>query len=161
MKIFILRLLLVALLPFCYVSLSAQDVSVQAVDSVIAIPDTLLFKIQKAQSAITEVNAANKKGYNTAELRNVLSNIQKNIKPLQSDFKNSKSRIETKSLISYGLILKDASDRLSSLRNVLLKSNAELQRMSEQVIALTADSSLSIMPKDDAKKKLYEGQLQD
>jgi len=155
------RFLLFALLTFCFADIQAQETAVTKTDSAITIPDTLLFKIQKAQSAITEVNAANKKGYNVEELKARLNEIQGDIKPLQRDFNDSKNKIETKSLISYGLILKDAGDRLTSLRNVLMKSNAELQRMSQQVIDLSADSLLTITAKDDAEKKLYQGQLQD
>ncbi|RZL18985.1 MAG: mechanosensitive ion channel [Pedobacter sp.] len=124
-------------------------------------PDTLLFKIQKAQSAITEVNAANKKGYNIEYLKNSLRNIQEDISPLQRDFKDSKNTIETKSLLSYSLILKDASDRLTTLRNTLVKNNTELQRMSQSIIDLSADSVLAITANDKTEKKLYQDQLQE
>lgn len=161
MKVCSIKLVLLTLLVFTFSQLPAQNTSVQSADSAITIPDTLLFKIQKAQSAITEVNAANKKGYNIPYLRNTLNDIRSNIAPLQRDFKDSNQTIETKSLISYGLILKDASDRLTLLRNTLMKSNAELQGMSQSVIDLSADSVLSISSNDDAEKKLYEGQLQE
>lgn len=161
MKVCSIKLVLLTLFVFTFSQLPAQNTSVQSADSAITIPDTLLFKIQKAQSAITEVNAANKKGYNIPYLRNTLNDIRSNIAPLQRDFKDSNQTIETKSLISYGLILKDASDRLTLLRNTLMKSNAELQGMSQSVIDLSADSVLSISSNDDAEKKLYEGQLQE
>jgi potassium efflux system protein len=161
MKTFTLRLILLALMPFCFSALKAQDSKLLAIDSAVEIPDTLLFKIQKAQSAITEVNAANKKGYDIENLRNTLKEIQGNIQPLQKDFKDSKNRIETKSLLSYSLIIKDASNRLVGLRNVLMKSNSELQRMSQTIIDLSADSLLNTDATDDAEKKLYQGQLQD
>ena len=159
MRILSFRFLVFSLLTFYSIPLSAQDADVSTVDSSVTIPDTLLFKIQKAQSAITEVNAANKKGYNIDYLKSALRNIQEDIIPLQRDFKDSKNTIETKSLLSYSLILKDASDRLATLRNTLVKNNSELQRMSQSVIDLSADSVLAITANDKTEKRLYQGQL--
>lgn len=161
MRIFSYRFLVFFLLTWYSIPLSAQDNNPSIADSAVTIPDTLLFKIQQAQSAITEVNAANKKGYNIAYLKNALRDIQADISPLQRDFKDSKDIIETKSLLSYSLILKDASERLTTLRNTLVKSNTELQRMSQSVIDLSADSVLAITANDKAEKKLYQSQLQE
>lgn len=161
MKIFTSRFcsvwMIMALLVFVQL-LNAQDVKKPA-DSAKTIPDTLLLKLQKAQSAITAVNAANKKGYNIEGLKNSLLRIQRNIKPLQDDFKASKYKIESKSLQSYALILKDASDQLSVLRNTLIKHNSQLQQMSQELIDLSSDSLLMVSVKDDAEKKLYKGQI--
>jgi potassium efflux system protein len=161
MKLFTFRLFLFALLTCSFCSADGQDNKLLSADSSISIPDTLLFKIQKAQAAITEVNAANKKGYDIENLKSRLNDIQENIKPLQLDFKDSRNKLDTKSLLSYGLILKDASTRIASLREVLIKSNGELQRMSQSIIDLSSDSLLSITDTDDAEKKLYLPQLQE
>lgn len=161
MKVFSFQILILALLSFSFSPSYAQDVKDVTTDSAITIPDTLLFKIQKAQSAITEVNAANKKGYNIEGLKSTLAEIQQNIKPLQQDFKSSKNRIETKSLLSYSLIIKDANDQLVGIRTALVKSSAELQKMSQRIIDLSSDTLLNITATDDAEKKLYQDQLAD
>lgn len=157
-KILFLSLFLVLLNAVTVVK-AQTPLSVPTDTSAKTIPDTLLFKIQKAQGAITEVNAANKKGYNVEGLRANLKSIADNIKPLQEDFKASKDHIDTKSLQSYSLILKDAHDQIGVLRNTLIKSNTELQHMSQEVIDLSSDSLLTVTAKDDAEKKLYQGQL--
>jgi potassium efflux system protein len=41
----------------------AQDTAKAKTDTALSVPDTLLFRIQKAQAAITEINATNKRGY--------------------------------------------------------------------------------------------------
>ena len=161
MKRQIFHYILISFLFFYGQTLYAQDAINKSPDSAVTIPDTLLFKIQTAQAAITEVNAANKKGYNVAELRRTLKDIESNIIPLRQELKNSNTKLETKTLLSYGLILKDASDRLISLRNVLMKSNAELQKMSQRIVDFSGDSILNITANDDAEKKLYRNQLRD
>ena len=139
---------------------SAQNTQNQTADSSQTIPDTLLFKIQQAQSAVTEVNAANKKGYHIESLRNNLTEVKASLGTLQRDFKSSSSRhIDTKSLQSYGLIMKDAGERLGGLRNVLMKHNNDLQRMSQQIITLSTDSMLTVTETDDREKQLYSDQL--
>ncbi|EDM35521.1 probable periplasmic binding protein; possible mechanosensitive ion channel component [Pedobacter sp. BAL39] len=140
---------------------SAQDSLKNTADSSKSIPDTLLFKIQKAQAAITEINSANKKGYDIEARQQRLGDIRRNISPLQKDFKAAGNKIETKSLMSYNLILKDAQARLADLTTQLMKDNNELQRMSQQVVDLSSDSLLTISAKDDLEKKLYQNQLLD
>ena len=60
--------------------------------------------------------------------------------------------------MSYKLILKDVQTELSSLSGRLMKSNSELQRMSQQVVDLSADSLL-LIDDQDAQKALYKPQL--
>ncbi len=141
-------------------SVSAQQTPKLA-DSVQTIPDTLLFKIQKAQAAVTEVNAANKKGYDIEGLRNRLDDILKTIEPLKNDLKAKAQHVDTKSLQSYNLILKDAGNNLTGLRTILMKHNSELQRMSDEVVNLSSDSLLSIKAGDEVQKRLYAQQLRD
>jgi len=131
----------------------------QKTDSAQTIPDTLLFKIQQAQAVITEVNAVNKKGYHLEELSASLQEVKENIAPLQLDFKRKNEKIDTKNLLSYELLLKDASQRLARLREILMKNNNELQKMSEQVIVLSKDTVLAITKSIDNEKRYYQQQL--
>ena len=140
----------------------AQEKALPAVDSVQTIPDTLLFKIQKAQAAVAEVNAANKKGYNVGELRNSLLEIKATVLPLKKDLGSAgKNYIENKRLLSYNLILKDAGEALNSLRTVLIKHNAELQRLSQNIVNLSSDTLLSVTAADSGEKKLYAQPLKE
>lgn len=131
----------------------------QTIDSSKTIPDTLLFRIQKAQSVITEVNAANKKGYQIELYRNSINEVKQTINPLRQDFSRKGREIDQKNLQSYELILKDATDRLTRLRNNLIKSSNELQRMSGQIVALSNDTVLRVSDTGDAEKLLYQQQL--
>ncbi|RZK57708.1 MAG: mechanosensitive ion channel [Pedobacter sp.] len=126
-----------------------------------AIPDTLLFKIQQAQAAVTEVNAANKKGYNIPALTNAYQEILGTVTPVQQEIKSARKNIETKTLQSFSLIIKDASVRLTTIRNALIKSSNEIQRLSKQVIDLSGDTLLSDSVVANESKVLYTTQLQD
>lgn len=133
----------------------------QKIDSAQTIPDTLLFKIQKAQSLITEVNSANKKGYNLQVLSSALAGIQTSINPLKEEFKQKKTVIDAKSLLSYELILKDASQRLTKLREILVKHTNDLQAASEQVVGLSSDTLFAITSVGVDEKRYYQSQLLD
>jgi len=130
-------------------------------DSAKAIPDTLLFRIQTAQSAITEINAANKKGYDLEAIKNRIENIRMDIKPLQVAFAAKGEQPDSKSLLSYDLILKDADVKLKSIADVLIKNSNDLQRMNEQVLALSNDSLLKINANGNSNKDLYSSQIAD
>ena len=138
---------------------SSLSLNAQQPDSVQTIPDTLLFRIQQAQVVISEVNATNKKGYNLNSLSNSLQEIRQSIASLQQDFKKSGNTVDTKNLLNYELILKDASQRLAELRKVLVKQSNQLQDMSDQVVSLSADSVLSVTKVKDETKTLYNQQL--
>ncbi|RZK17403.1 MAG: hypothetical protein EOO86_12695, partial [Pedobacter sp.] len=100
--------LVVLLFSLINTPIAAQDSLRRETDSIAqTIPDTLLFKIQKAQSTITEINAANKKGYEVEVINERISNIQASISSVKKDFDTGKGNLETRSLLSYKLILKD------------------------------------------------------
>ena len=151
---FAFRYLVLMLLLSCSHFLFAQQT-----DSAQTIPDTLLFKIQQAQVVISEVNATNKKGYNLNSLADALQEVRQSINGLQQDFKKSGNNIDTKNLLNYELILKDASQRLTELRNVLVKHSNQLQNMSAQVVALSRDTVLMVTQTGNETKGLYRQQL--
>ncbi|RYF25930.1 MAG: mechanosensitive ion channel [Flavobacteriales bacterium] len=150
----VLKYIFLLFLGFSSLSLNAQQP-----DSVQTIPDTLLFRIQQAQVVISEVNATNKKGYNLNSLSKSLQEIRQSIASLEQDFKKSGNTVDTKNLLNYELILKDASQRLAELRKVLVKQSNQLQDMSDQVVSLSADSVLSVTKVKDETKTLYKQQL--
>jgi potassium efflux system protein len=158
---FIIYGIILALLPTLFCSAQVKDTTSKTADSSAVIPDTLLFKIQTAQAAITEINSSNEKGYNIEGLRRQLADIKTNIAPLQKEFKTAGKKIEGKSLMSYNLILKDAQAQLATLIDVLMKNNSDLQRKSQQVVELSSDSLLTNYSADDTQKKLYKAQLSD
>lgn len=150
-------LLRFAILSFLFCTVT--KLNAQQVDSVQTIPDTLLFRIQQAQVVVSEVNATNKKGYNLQALSNSLQEIRESIASLQQDFKKSGNSVDTKNLLNYELILKDASQKLIELRNVLVKNSNQLQDMSQKVVTLSRDSVLMVTKTTDEAKDLYRQQL--
>lgn len=146
--------ILAAVKPVC-----AQDST--KTDSAQTIPDTLLFRIQKAQAAITEINATNKRGYGIDNIRTGLVDVKQDIAPVKKDMDVPHKVIDAKSLLSYNLILKDALGRLTDWRNTLTKYNNDLQRLSNQVIELSNDSVLMVTARDTTEKRLYTRQLAD
>lgn len=128
-------------------------------DSSHNIPDTLLFKIQKVQSVITEINTATKKGHNLDFIHSQLQEIEKNLEPIRSDLVNYDKAIDTKTLNGYNLILKKSQENLDLWRTQLAKSTNEFQRMSDEIVALSNDSLLNIEEKDSSNKRLYNKQL--
>jgi potassium efflux system protein len=139
-------------------TLKSQDSLKRAQDSVQVIPDTLLFRIQTAQAAITEINAANKKGYDVTGTQERLATLAASIAAVKRDLGTGKESAENRSLQSYQLILKDVQTELSGLSSRLIKYNSELQRMSKQVVELSADSLL-LTDDGAAQKELYKDQL--
>jgi len=93
--------------------------------------------MQRAQAAITEINASNKKGYATGNTRRTLSDVQQNISPIKADLNAAGRVIEPKTLTSYDLILKTSQDNLQGLQAKLSKASNDLQRMSNEVITLS------------------------
>jgi len=130
----------------------------QHADTAQTIPDTLLFRIQQAQAAITDVNAVNKKGYHLDALLAEVSEIKQDIGPLQAYFKRHRQQSETRNLLSYALILKNAGQRLARLKEVLIRHSSALQQMSDRVIGLSNDSVLAVTDID-RKKRHYQPQL--
>ncbi|GAB2687045.1 hypothetical protein GCM10027037_06450 [Mucilaginibacter koreensis] len=130
-------------------------------DSGVPLPDTLLFKLQKAQAAITEINAASKKGYGSGQITIDLKDIRSSVNPIKTDLSVSKKVIDTKTLQGYQLILNNSQERLTNWRNTLSKSSNELQRMSKEVVDLSSDSVLAVNSGDTTQKQLYTRQLVD
>lgn len=158
---YFLPLFLVTILLTAHLDSSAQAVKEAQQDTSRVIPDTLLFKIQKAQAAITEINAANKKGYNILSIRKTLAEIESNILPVKQDLETTGKVSDTKNLLSYNLILKDAQVKLDKLKSEISKYNDDLQRRSEEVVTLSNDSLLKVTAKDTTGKKFYTQQLTD
>jgi len=149
------------LVLFISCGFSAAQTKNTPADSSNAIPDTLLFRLEKYQSAITEMNGANKKGYDAARIRQELAQIQTNVAQIDSAMQITKTIPDNKTLLNYRLMLTDAQTKTASWRKSLSKYNAELQRMSEEVIQFGRDSLLIIDRKDTTQRKLYKQQIDD
>ncbi|HEY9001558.1 MAG TPA: mechanosensitive ion channel domain-containing protein [Mucilaginibacter sp.] len=133
-------------------------------DSGQSIPDTLLFKLQKAQAAITEINASNQRGYGSAEVRADLADIRNDIAPIKADVRFPQKTIDPKTLVSYNLILNNSEEKLLNWQKSLSKVSNDLQRLSKEVVALSNDTLLSVLSvnvHDTTGKQLYTGQLID
>ncbi|WP_352432881.1 mechanosensitive ion channel domain-containing protein [Mucilaginibacter sp. PAMB04168] len=150
---------LIAALLLIQLPAYSQDTTTAKTDSAQTIPDTLLFRIQKAQAAITEINATNKRGFGIPAIRTGLNDVKKDLAPIKRDMDASRKMIDSKSLLSYNLILKDALTKLTDWRTALTKYNNDLQRLSEQVIELSNDSVLMVSTRDTTEKRLYNTQL--
>ncbi|GAB3882984.1 mechanosensitive ion channel family protein [Spirosoma agri] len=137
---------------------TAQDTA-RIVSRAESIPDTLLFKIQKAQSVISELKSANKKRFGIERIRTGLADVKANVDPVAADVLTNGKTIDAKSLSNYGLILNGALGKLTDWRTVLSKSNNDLQNTLNQVLALSSDSLLTVAGNDTTEKKLYADQL--
>lgn len=124
-----------------------------------SIPDTLLFKIQKAQSVITQIKAADRKKYGITRVRTGLATVKANVAPVAGDMRIHGKAIDARSLANYGLILNDALNELTDYRTLLSRSNNDLQSNLDQVLALSTDSLLNVTSNDTTGKKLYADQL--
>ncbi|SOD95533.1 mechanosensitive ion channel family protein [Spirosoma fluviale] len=124
-----------------------------------AIPDTLLFKIQKAQSVISQIKAANKRRYGISRIRSGLADVKANLAPIAADMRAHGKEVDTKNLVNYSLILNDGLKKLTDWRTTLSKSNNYLQSNLDQVLALSTDSLLTINGNDTTDRKLYADQL--
>ncbi|GAB4049871.1 mechanosensitive ion channel family protein [Spirosoma litoris] len=154
-----LGVLLVSLLLMTpIVDIVAQD-TIRTKGTGQSIPDTLLFKIQKAQSIITEIKAASKKGYGIARIRAGLADVKATIAPVSVDLKATRKVSDAKSLTNYSLILNDAHAKLTTWRTTLSKSNNDIQSLLDQVLALSTDSLLIVAGNDTTEKKFYADQL--
>jgi potassium efflux system protein len=155
--------LIIWVITFCCLNYTlparAQDSSQVKSDSAQTIPDTLLFRIQKAQAAVTEINATNKRGFGIPAISDGLAAVKKDIAPVKRDLDAAGKLTDTKSLLSYNLILKDALTKLTDWRNTLTKYNNDLQRLANEVIELSNDSVLMVNASDTTEKRLYNAQL--
>ena len=148
------------LLFIVLVPAKAQDTT-RTTDKSVAqtIPDTLLFKIQKAQSVITQIKADDKKRYGLTRIRAGLAEVKTNVAPVSADLRALGKTIESKNLSNYNLILNDALKKLADWRIALSRSNNDLQSNLDQVLALSTDSLLTVAGNDTTEKKLYMDQL--
>lgn len=152
---------LLLLLVISNTTISAQIKLTLKNDSGQSIPDTLLFRLKKAQGAIAEINAANKNGYGTEQIKTDLAGVRNNIAPIKTDLNTHSRVIEPKNLISYNLILKNSEKKLAGWQASLSKSSNDLQRMSKEVLDLSKDSLLTVNTNDTTAKTFYVKQLVD
>lgn len=148
------------LLFIAFSAVQAQNKNVRP-DSSAVIPDTLLFRLEKYQAAITQMNAANKKGYDREKIKNELAKIQSNVSQVDSAMQVDKTIPDTKNLLNYRLMLTDAQLKTASWRKSLSKYNSELQHMSEEIIQFGRDSLLMTDTSDTTQRKLYAKQIAD
>ena len=139
--------------------INAQEEVKKPADSSIAIPDTLLFKIQSALSTVNEIDATNEKTGEINHIRRDFNALKKDLKPVKSDLEDIKKTIDKKSLLSYEQLLKDAGEKLANWQDDLSRRNNDLQRWSKQVISLSNDSLLKISDTDTTAKALYKDQV--
>ncbi len=137
----------------------AQTDSTAAATIAQSIPDTLLFKIQRAQGLITEVNALSKKGFGISRTKAGLEEVQANIRPITEDMKVANKVRDAKNLANYTIILNDAQAKLTNWRTTLAKSANDLQASLNEVVGLSSDSLLIISVGDSSGKKFYSEQL--
>jgi potassium efflux system protein len=130
-------------------------------DSSAVIPDTLLFRLEKYQAAINEMNGTNKKGYDGDKIRALLKNIKNNVAQIDSAMQVDKTVPDSKNLLNYRLMLTDAQLKTAEWRKSLSKYNSQLQGMSEQIIQFGKDSLLTTDHQDTTQRKLYAQQISD
>ncbi len=128
-------------------------------DSSATLPDTLLFQIERAQNAITQINTHNKTGYNLEQIRSELPEIQANAAEIKEDILGSTRVMEIKTLLSYQTILKGEQNQLADWRKMLSTYNNNLRQMSEQIVRFSADTLLSPIGNDSSRKQFYSAQL--
>ena len=125
------------------------------------IPDTLLFRLEKVQAAIAQINAANKKGYNLDNIRGELAATRANVDQIKKTLQVINPLPEAKDLINYRIMLTDIQKNTSEWRKLLSRNNSDLQRMSEQIIEFSGDSLLKVDAQDSTQRSLYVSQIQD
>jgi len=162
MNIFRSTLFILLFSAVCTSSSHASAVSgFYQADSVISIPDTLLFKMENAQAAIAKINSSNKGSFETAAIRTELNELNSSLVPIRNDLALPDKITDSKTLSSYQLLLNDAQKKLEAWRTSLSKINNELQQRSQQIVAMSSDSILQVNTGDTTQKKLYSRQLLD
>jgi len=81
-------------------------------DSVQQIPDTLLIRIEQAQSAIKQINSANGESFQIGTIRRDLPEVQQNINEIRQDILYSGKTPDARTLLSYQVLLKDHQTHL-------------------------------------------------
>lgn len=159
MKIKLPTFLVLLLLLLTPVIIRAQNGVKLAADSSSTIVDTLLFKIQTAQSAVNEIDAYNGKPKDIDRIRKDFNALQNDLKPVKEDLEDSSKAIDKKSLLSYQLLLKDASEKLERWQNALSKQNGDLQNWLKQIVVLSQDSLLKKSAMNLKSEALYKSQI--
>lgn len=141
-------------------SFAQQNPPVKTVlDSVIALPDTLISRIEQAKNAIMQINAHNKTGYNLDQIRLELPDVEANVAEIKEDMLGSTRIIEIKTLLNYQSILKGEQNQLAEWRKTLTARNDNLRKLSQQIVHFSGDPLLSSIGNDTTQKNLYRNQL--
>lgn len=140
-------------------ALAQSDTNSLVIDK--AIPDTLLFRIEKVQAAIAQINAANKKGYNVNKIKSELKSTKLNVAQIKAALQISNPLPPNKDLANYRIMLNDIQKNTAQWRKSLTSSNSELQRMSGDIIKFSSDSLLHVDKKDTTQKAFYLSQIAD
>lgn len=130
-------------------------------DTSSVIPDTLLFRIEKYQSLITEINTTNKRSFDLNKIKTELLKHQANVTQVDTAMQVEKTAPDYKNLLNYRLMLTDAQQKTDQLRKSLSAYNNELQKRSEEIIQFGRDSLLIVDQKDSTQKRLYNNQIGD
>ena len=125
------------------------------------IPDTLLFRLEKVQAAIVQINAANKKGYNLGKIREDLAGTKISLEQIKRTLQVTNALPETKDLVNYRIMLSDIQKNTAEKRKNLTRYNSDLQRMSEEIIQFSGDSLLKVVDQDTTQRTLYAAQIVD
>ncbi|WP_221393822.1 mechanosensitive ion channel family protein [Dyadobacter sp. NIV53] len=142
--------------PVAFAQIDTSGISIDK-----AIPDTLLFRIEKVQAAIAQINAANKKGYNISRIKSGLKSTKINVEQIKAALRINNPLPPTKDLDNYRIMLADIQKNAGQWRKSLSKSNSDLQRMSGDIIQFSRDSLLNTDEKDTTQKTLYLTQISD
>ncbi len=121
--------------------------------------DTLLFRIEQAQTIINQIDTHNKNSYNLARIRADLPEIKANVSEIKEDMLGTSRILEIKTLLSYQTILKGEQTQLFDWRKTLSAYNNNLRQMSDQIIRLSTDTLLFPVAKDTIGEHLYLIQL--
>lgn len=144
--------------PPAFAQTSLQD-KLEKADSVMEIPDTLLVRIEQAQTAINQINTTNKGGFQIDIIRRTLPEVKNNLNEIKNDILTLNKVPDTKTLLSYQALLKDMQGTLGGWRDILTAYNKKLQGMSDQIVSFSDDSLLSESGKDTTQKRLYNREL--
>jgi potassium efflux system protein len=123
------------------------------------IPDTLLFRIEKVQAEITEINAANRRGYGTDKARQELQKIRASLTEVETALQVKNPLPASKDLVNFRIMLTDIQKSSGQIRNTLTKYNSELQKRSDNIIAFSGDSLLKSEANDTTQRQLYATQI--
>lgn len=151
--------LLLTVLVFSGKCLLAQKDSSRTSGKVI--PDTLLFRLEKVQAAIVQINAANKKGYGLEKIRQDLAATETGLEQIKKTLEVTNPLPESKDLVNYRIMLADIQKNTADKRAALSRYNADLQRMSDAVIQYSGDSLLKVVDRDSTQRSFYAAQIKD